>query len=301
MSSIFGKATALRIGHFALQLVLSAPPAVIQQLSQLSILHRAESDVAQSSVALVKLTCIDWTVLANADPGDESCDCYNLETGIASTFLLPSLPYLFQPSLHALTDVRHPEHYFHYISSPDRPSRAHENSTYINLAEMSESPLPNSFKFLFSSGPSVAALRSVTASKGQRSSPAYLVMASASVSSVRAPAILTIVEHSALVVAPRAIGLQSILAFPSDPNPMDASPAVPFSLGSQVLRVVPPQLLLLAPPEAMATTGVSLSRQLATFKRQNDAARWNSVVVTAVPHMEGGRKRRGALFPGCLS
>lgn len=144
--------------------------------------------------------------------------------------------------------------------------------------------LENSSDPLFSLRTPAATLSSAPASQRQPLSLTPHIMAPAIVLSFSTFVPFTVVEPSALVVFLHAVGLLRTLAPPPDPNLADVFAAVTLSLGSQTPRVVPFGLFLLTPLDATATTGVSLTRQLTTAKRQRDAARWDLAAATAEPH-----------------
>lgn len=88
-------------------------------------------------------------------------------------------------------------------------------------------------------------------------------------------------KPSAPVMYLRVIGLSPTATLPSNPSLTGTSSAVPFSLGSQTPHVVSSYLSLLAPLETTSQTDVSLSRYLATVKRERHAACWGLAAARA--------------------
>lgn len=106
-------------------------------------------------------------------------------------------------------------------------------------------------------------------------------MAPVVATSVGASGSCTVMESSAPVTDPHAVGFLPTSTPSANPGPTVVSSAVRLSLGLQIPPVVPSHLPLLEHSETTARTGVCLSQQLATVKRYGDAACRNSAAATA--------------------
>lgn len=281
--STFGKPTSLRVGRPALLPLSPALLDVIRRLNPLTIVHGTEYDAAQSLVALNQLTCIDWSALGNADPGGEPWVYYDLETGVASTPLLPQVPYHIQPVIDFTTASRLADDYFRSPTSSARSTGAPENSTNIEVVEVCEPHLADSSTVPFSLGPPVVAPSVAIDPRVQPSVPASVVVTRAATSSSVVPVPSAVVQPST-AMASQIVGSPSILAPPSSPGAFGVPPAASAPRRSQLPHVVPSRSPSVGALDATITGGVSLARQLTTVKRQRDAARRDLATVTDELH-----------------
>lgn len=128
-----------------------------------------------------------------------------METGVGSTVLLVSVPYLSQPTIDALTASILVADSFWFLESLNRPSAAPK--MVQTLRWMSHLSLPGILVLSpFSLNRFVAASSSAPASQRQKSSPRPSVMSPTSVFSVGTPVLLTVVEPSAPAVASHTVG-----------------------------------------------------------------------------------------------
>lgn len=192
-------------------------------------MHGTKYDAAQSLTAYEQLTLINWTALPRADQRSETWVYYDSESGKDSTRLLVFVPYRIKPNIDVLTATWLADNYFRSLGSPNRHSRAPENNTNIDVAEMSESHLPNSSSLQFSLGPPVAALPSVP--QRRQKFLAHPVMSLAIVPTVSASRFRTVVDPSASVMALFVVGVLRTTTASSNPSFTVVSSAVPLSLG----------------------------------------------------------------------
>lgn len=196
----------------------------------------------------------------------------------------------------ALTASRLAAKLLSVLRLPKRPSGASEKGTNIEMAELLELLLADSSYVSLFLGQFVAASSSIPGFQRQQSSSTLPVMAPAAVFSLDTPIPFIASEPPAFVFASRSVGLPPILTSLSDPNSTGNSSAVTLSLETQTPCKVSTHLRLSPPLEAMAATGTSLSRQLATFKCQRGAARWDFVATTAEHRKVGDKNDKLRFF-----
>lgn len=100
--------------------------------------------------------CIDWTALADADPGGEPWLYYDLETGVALIPLLSQMPYRTPPLVNLLTASRLADKYFRFPGSSFCSTRTPENESNVVVVEEPKHVLANSSDAHFSSAPPFA-------------------------------------------------------------------------------------------------------------------------------------------------
>lgn len=118
VTSVFDKPTSLGCGRPALLQLSSDLLNVLRQLELLAIVREMGYKAAQSLVAFIHFTFIDWPVLVTVNPGDIRLVYYNLEIGLATMPLLPAVRSVKWPTLIFGAASRLVEEYFGSMARP---------------------------------------------------------------------------------------------------------------------------------------------------------------------------------------